>query len=423
MQQRVQQGPSSEEWEGYEWNIPLDELIDCTKCPKSCQTFYYKLKYSPIYFKTILVILFIGLVISSAAFSIRFGSFNSKTYTMGAGDERLLDNNKKNIDDFSRFFCKALRVDSKSEQVSNTYVFTNTPAFLKRMETFNIVESVAVSSTVFPNWGYHLNANGPSPDKIRVSACSSNILMFHFFSDKSDLNKFINSKGSCKECIESTCQFSPCGSSQTPCTFSAPSTTTIRMALVSSLSTVEEVDISFEFTRSRFDLSNAASTCTQKSTCSTNLPMDTKAIILTLPINATLNPSQLTTECIPRVSMYFAFFLCVPLACFIIFGGFALLLMKLQQSVMKDVEQADRQRQYRQMGYRTDSSVTPSVVRQTHDNAMVTSPPPAYPIRATSSSRAPLVVNEQPVGSLPDYDSVKQNDEHLPSYESLNNNI
>ncbi|XP_072035391.1 uncharacterized protein [Amphiura filiformis] len=415
-----------------QWNIPLDEIIDCTKCPEGCQTCYYKTKHAPVFIKIILVVIFLAVIIALVAFMFRFGIYHSKTYTMGAGDERLLDNQGENEDDFSRLLCKAVKVDTKSAQATSAYVFTSKPRYMDRTETYDIAESVTVSSQLFPSWGYHLNADGPSADRINVQSCSSNSLSFHFFSDKTDLHEFVTSKGSCTGCIYHTCNFYPCGSSQPTCQLTAPKTTTIYMALVSSVSVSETVDIYFHFRRSRFDLSEAISSCIQKPACSTNLPFSTKAIILTLPINATLNPSQLTTDCVANVGMYFAFFLGIPLGICAVFGMFALLLMKLQQSVMKDVEQADLQREYRQMGYRENSShsaVTNSADSSRLDSSTTTdtrplSPPPAYHISTSNhgnSGRASLVENEQPIsGSLPDYDSVKETIANPPSYGSLN---
>lgn len=114
-------------WSGYEWNVPLDEIVDCTKCPTCCQRCYSSGKRRPKWQKGMLVFFYLALFDIALALLFRFSIYSETEFYLGDKDQRLINRGDDSFN-LSPGLCSAYQLQVVGgAALFKAYVFPETP--------------------------------------------------------------------------------------------------------------------------------------------------------------------------------------------------------------------------------------------------------------------------------------------------------
>ncbi|XP_071954601.1 uncharacterized protein [Antedon mediterranea] len=407
----------AQEWQGYEWQIHLDDIVDCDKCSPGCRSCYYKYRYLPVACKVGFIAALLSAIIVITALIIRFGSFGPDRYIVGNGDQIMFSDGSSQNDDnsYSRLFCSGLKLTSKSTPpiLFNAYAVMNkarTPAKIR----------YALNDTLYLSYGVYVNIvhTFHQSDTMVIRGCMPDYSMdasLYIIRGEENYKKW--SENRCSSCYAKE-TFKPCSLNKvTEVHLTFSSTDIVYFAYTLGYDRAE-LDLQFTFYRTKYLIKDIADACVGETSCSLSLPLHTADIVIEQEVRASEQFNEIHTQCEARISIYFAFFVAVPAAFVLFFTCCGFMLKRCQDDLIRDMERADRRRDYDIYGRRPTSSRHRPPSRTTTDrnnrSAVGSHGIPTFSSTSLSANRAisisatvPLLENQQLVGSLPpDYNSL-----------------
>ncbi|XP_071493542.1 uncharacterized protein [Diadema antillarum] len=420
---------SRDQGNGYEWNIPLDEVFDCDSAPECCQKFYYKHRNVSKKTRVAIAFVIVGIAVVITAIVVRF-SLGPVNVLLGAGDQRPIVGNE---DNFSPLLCSQYKVtasnmisnpvplsspsssstSSTSSSASSTssqssvqslqsaseglrftaYMLLDTPYKNYRTNSYVKEETMLFPSDNYLNyWALYLS----SGSEVTVSLCAANHteIKLTVVQGRNEIEEIIN-HGDVPETADHV--FGLCTSlQQNSYRFSVNSGSddfgfvfTLEETGVSG-GDAYTIPLSFSVRRSAlvFDKYALYAECKDMVQCSLPMPNQADAVMLTMRENATTWPINVRAECVPAIGMYCAFFVGIPVGIAVILLSCVGVLYLCEQSILRDVERADRLRNT--MASRSSSfGGRRSSQRNTETSTNSTTARRSF--RTTTSPRAPLV--------------------------------
>ncbi|XP_003727566.2 uncharacterized protein LOC100890560 [Strongylocentrotus purpuratus] len=429
----VTDGRRPNEWNGYQWNISLDEIFDCDAAPECCQTCYYKNKRMSKKKKSLIVFLLFAISILLTALVVRY-SLGTIDIIVGIGDQRPIISQDTN---FSPLLCSRFSMinipmqqnpvtlsssSSSSLSSSNTqqigtatsnsdepnnnhlfdaYMLLDTPYRSYQTSSYTVHETMMFPTDDYFNyWAAHFD----SGSEVTISLCPDSDVELHVMQGKSALDKVLKSHEVHGSLIH---VFVPCSSFSTKSSYHfsvsslsddyafiftlADPWTSTPTSTRSNNSTL----VTFSFRRKELIFDEAAlyTSCEDVDHCSLPVPNKARSVMIEMKQNATAWPMTIRTECVPSIGMYFAFFLGIPAGIIVVLGACGGVLYLCQKSVMDDIERAECPRRPQTSVNRSSSSSSPNTVStngaSSGSMARITATRRAF--RTTMSARAPLV--------------------------------
>ncbi|XP_033097487.1 uncharacterized protein LOC117101606 [Anneissia japonica] len=431
-ERRPQTHGDRSEWQGYEWQVPLHEIVDCDKCSPSCRNCYYKCRGLPVAFKIVMIIVILSTTVLLMALIVRFGSFGPSTYLVGNGDQiQFSDDSSQNEDNgFSRMFCSSLSLTSASSHPQN---FSSFAVMTKPMRSRERLR-YTLHETILLNYGSYLYIvhTFDHTDTFSILGCVQNdyqvtyAILYVIHGDE-NYKKWQDDSQDCSSCYSRREIFNPClyGDTKVHLTFSSTDIVYFAYTLEYSYTPQASLSLKFIFDRARFEMENIVDSCVNTTFCNLAIPLHTADIVIEQDVQFKENTNRIRTVCGARISIYFAFFVGVPVAAGIVLTCLGLILKRCQDDLIRDIERADRVREYqRYRVIRSNSSRNSTTPARTNIQNTVTSERSMFSSSSLSANRAlsvsatvPLVQHEQLVGSLPDYNSLDSTQRQPPTNE------
>nr|XP_054754323.1 uncharacterized protein LOC129260355 [Lytechinus pictus] len=419
-----------DQWNGYQWNIPLDEIVDCDSAPECCRNCYYNNKGMSKKKKSVIVFFILALSVILAALLVRF-SLGSIDIILGIGDQRPIISQDMN---FSPLLCSSysmvnvpmqqnpvplssasssssLSSSRSSEQIEpamlhsynknniplfDAYMLLDTPYRSYQTSSYTVQETMAFPSYDYFNyWASHFD----SGSEVTISLCPDLDIVLHLVEGKGDLDKILKNRqvtGSVKH------TFSPCSPFHKASSYhfsvaSSPDTyafvfTIANTGTPSRSNTSTVATFSFRRKELVFDEVALYASCKNTDQCLLPVPNKASSVMIEMKQNATAWPMTIRTECIPSIGMYFAFFLGIPAGAMVFLGACGGILYLCQMSVMDDIERAERRRRpHPTASHSASTTSSPPSVSSSTSGTMSRLAANRRAFRTTTSPRSPLV--------------------------------
>ncbi|XP_072166590.1 uncharacterized protein [Diadema setosum] len=423
---------SRDQWNGYEWNIPLDEVFDCDSAPECCQKLYYKHRNLSKKTRVAIAFVIVGIAVIITAIVVRF-SLGPVNVLLGAGDQRPIVGNK---DNFSPLLCSQYKVtasnmisnpvplsspssSSTGSLTSSSTSSTSSQSSVQSLQSaseglrftaymlldipyknYRTISYVKEETMLFPSdnylnyWALYLN----SGSDVTVSLCASNRteIKLSVVQGRNKIDEIIK-HGDVPETADHV--FAPCTSRQQNSYLFSVNSGSDDFGFVFTLEETGDsggedaytIPLSFSVRRSAlvFEKDALYAECKDMMQCSLPMPNQADAVMLTMRENATTWPINVHAECVPAIGMYCAFFIGIPVGLAVILLSCAGVLYLCEQSILRDIERADRLRNT--MASHSSSFGGRRSSQRTDTETSTNSTTARRSFRTTTSPRAPLV--------------------------------
>ncbi|KAJ8036793.1 hypothetical protein HOLleu_17431 [Holothuria leucospilota] len=423
-------------WTGYEWNVPLDELVDCDKCPSCCQRCYFYAKGRPKWQKGLLVCLYLALFDIGLALLFRFLVFSDTSFYIGVGDQRLIN---RGDDDFnlSPILCSSysLHVEkaANADTFFDSYLLTSSP----KLSDFKTSLSTRYKNVTIPKddiyMMYHyLGKSGT----VTLSVCAHDRWIdMYAVRSKSSIPTWESRK--CCGRYSDSFLFRPCrqdGSPEDTRTYSSSegysgdlffilmNSEYDSVPVVPTPLNVSDVVERFEY---KWSSNHITEECQNTSTCTMKTEKGPIAVVVESPryLNGYM---EIRATCVASVRGYMAFFFGLPVGVVASIGFIAAVLYGLQKQVNRLADEGDRRRAMESLGRQTlstggrrnrfTSSRSPLVSNEVLNEDSRIDPPPSYDsVTPSYDSVAVSAISHrnEPEEPPPSYSSVTLNNEVL----------
>ncbi|CAH1269716.1 Hypp4235 [Branchiostoma lanceolatum] len=312
----------------------------CVKCAERGQVLPWKTKY-------VIASIVVAFNVLLVALLFRYVGYADTQVVMSPGDMRLM------TDNVDTSFCAAQTLTSASGNTFQAFVFPDSPPLNTQPLNFSLQYTLEIPPRDYVYWSYHLVPGSNQPNA-NLHTCVTALEADLYIIDGKDAFDHWKSDVNCDWCTVEHRRYSSCDPSTPyetwPSLASSAVSGDIYIAyynpqlppLYVSLSTRLDIE-----TQS-YDISGVPKESCSESTCSLDLSYESKDVVLVaVPSHGTYNnviSETIISRCVPRISRYIVFFMCVPMAIWVMLTALGLCLKKINDNIVRTTENADNAR-------------------------------------------------------------------------------
>ncbi|XP_078606772.1 uncharacterized protein LOC144879307 [Branchiostoma floridae x Branchiostoma japonicum] len=316
----------------------------CVKCAERGQVLPWKTKYA-------LASIVVAFNVLLVALLFRYVGYGESQVVMSPGDVRLL------TDNVDTAFCSAQTLTSASGNAFQAFVFPDTPPLSNQPLNFSLIQyKLKIPPRNYVYWSYH-HVSGSRQLNVTLHTCVTALEADLYIIVGEDAFDHWKSDVNCDWCTvkhrhyeKNSCDpSSPYG--EWPSLASSGISEDLYIAYYNPYPPPMYVSLTtkLDLETQGYDISGVPKESCLESTCSLDLSYESKDVVLvTIPLHGTDNNNVLSetivSRCVPRVSTYIVFFVCLPVGIWITFTAFGLCLKKINDNIVRTTENADNAR-------------------------------------------------------------------------------